>query len=60
MLRGYRMLDDWDALVLVDETYEGHSIILMNYLYTGTPPILHAFWLLCGGNQHGGSTPLSS
>jgi hypothetical protein len=49
MLCGYRMLDDWDSLVLVDETYEGHSIILMNYLYT--PPIWHAFWLLHGGNQ---------
>ena len=49
MLRGYRMFDDWDALVLVDETYEGRSIILMNYLYT--PPISHDVWLLRGGNQ---------
>ena len=32
MLRGYRMLDDWDALVLVDELYEAQSIILMDIL----------------------------
>ena len=43
------MLDDWDALVLVDESYEAHSIILMDKLYTA--PTLHAFWLLHGENQ---------
>ena len=28
MLHGYRMLNDWDTLVLIDEQYEAQSIIL--------------------------------
>ena len=30
MLHGYRILDDWDAFVSVDELYEVQSIILMD------------------------------
>jgi hypothetical protein len=48
MLHGYRMLDDWDALVLIDELYEVQSIILMDNVYT--PPILDVFRLLRSEN----------
>ena len=42
MLHGYtRMLGAWDALVLVDELYEAHSVSLMDNFHT--PPTLHAF-----------------
>ena len=37
------MLGVWDALVLVDESYEAHSISLMDNF--STPPTLNAFWL---------------
>ena len=30
MLHGYRMLDDWDEFLLVDELYEVQCIILMD------------------------------
>ena len=32
MLRGYSMLDNWDALELDGESYEVQSIILMDNL----------------------------
>ena len=48
MLHRYRMLDDWDALVLIDELYEVQSIILMDNVYT--PPILDVFRLLHSEN----------
>ena len=41
MLRGYRMLDDWDALVLIDESYEAQAIVLMDNLYI---PLLCMFF----------------
>ena len=49
MLRGQKMLDDWDALVLVDKPHEAQSIILLDYMYI--LPTLHVFWLLRGENQ---------
>ena len=49
MLRGYRMLDNWDALVLVNESYDAHLINFMDNLYT--PPTLHALWLLRNEKQ---------
>jgi len=49
LLQGYRMLGAWDALVLVDESYEAHYVSLMHNFYT--PPTLDAFWLLHGENQ---------
>jgi hypothetical protein len=49
MLRWYRMLDDCNALVLVNESYDAHSVIFLNNLYT--PPTLHALWLLRNEKQ---------
>jgi hypothetical protein len=46
---GYRMLGVWDALVLVDESYEAHYVSLMHNFYT--PLTLDAFRLLHGENQ---------
>ena len=49
MLRGYRMLGAWDALVLIDESYEAHCVSLMDNL--STPLTLHVFGLLHSNNQ---------
>jgi hypothetical protein len=46
---GYRMLGVWDALVMVDESYEAHYVSLLHNFYT--PPTLDAFWLLHGEKQ---------
>jgi hypothetical protein len=49
MLHGYRMLNDCDALVLVNESYDAHLVILVGNLYT--PCTLHALWLLRNEKQ---------
>ena len=41
MSLGYRMFDDWDALLLVSEMYEAQSLILMDNLYI---PLLCMFF----------------
>ena len=40
VLHGYRMLNDWNAFVLVDESYEAQSMILMDNLYI---PLIRMF-----------------
>jgi hypothetical protein len=49
LLQGYRMLGAWEALVLVDESYEAHLVSLMDKL--STLPTLHVFGLLHSENQ---------